>query len=160
MSAGVVLALLGGLAALWLRPADTHRFALFQERMVGQAIREYVMEWETSDMSRLRRSIAARGGPSDYDVPKGLERLKLSGGGVLRWQGKPVSMACFDRGGGRMLFLFVMRRSALKDPPPSQTPRLALVHECSAAAWTRGDNIYVLAGADEKDLAAFAKKYL
>lgn len=159
LAAAAILVVLSGLAAFWLRPAaEANQFARYQERMVGQAIREYVMEWETSDLAKLLDLTASRGGPSDYEVPKGLKGLKLTGGGVLQWQTHPVSMACFDRGGGRMLFLFVMNRKAVKDPP-SPSPRLALVHDWMTASWTRGDNAYILTGSGEKDPEAFLKKY-
>jgi len=55
-----------------------------------------------------------------------------------------------------MLFLFVMKRSAVKDPPP-KTPQLAKVRQMLVASWTLGDNTYVLAGPEEAD---FLKKYL
>ncbi len=147
-------------AFFWPRAsAPSDRFANYKERMVSEVQRQYAMDWETSDMNQLRESIAARGGQADYTVPRGLRDLKLTGGGVLKWQSNPVSMVCFNRGGGQMLFLFVMKRDAVKDPP-AQTPQLSVVHEYKTASWTEGDNAYVLAGNDEKDLQAFARTYL
>jgi hypothetical protein len=160
LAAAAIAVVLAGLGVFWLRPAaQTNQFARFQERMVGQAIRQYEMDWETGDLAQLRSQTASRGGPSDYEVPPGLKALKLTGGGVLRWQSHPVSMACFDRGGGRMLFLFVMKRTALKDPP-APSPRLARVHDWMTASWSRGDNAYLLTGSGERDPEAFLKKYL
>jgi len=159
-AAAMVVVMVVGLVAL-RNPRDRFdRFANFKERIVGEVQRQYVMDWETTDMSRLRKSIASRGGQSDYDIPKGLQKLKLTGGGVLKWQSHPVSMVCFDRGGGRMMFLFVMKRDAVKDPPPAQNPQLSIVHNYLTASWTRGDNSYVLAGQGEQDLQTFAKRYL
>jgi hypothetical protein len=100
--------------------------------------------------------MASRGAPADYDLTRGLGRLQLTGGGRLTWRSHPVAMVCFDRGDKQMLFLFVMKRSAVKDPPP-ETPQLAKVRVLLTASWTRGDNTYVLAGPEEAD---FAKKYL
>ena len=65
-------------------------------------------------------------------------------------------MVCFDRGDKQMLFLFVMRRTALKDPPPEK-PQLAKLHQMLTASWTQGDNTYILAGPEE---TGFDKKYL
>ncbi len=160
-TAALVLLLLG-LIVLFQRPraAVSTQFADFKEMMVSEVRRNYVMEWKTSDMGALRQSIATRGGQADYRVPRGLEDLKLTGGGVLKWQTKPVSMVCFDRGGGQMLFLFVLKSDAVKDPPPSHTPQLLVVHEWLTASWTQGENAYVLAGKDKGDLANFARKYL
>ena len=84
------------------------------------------MDLVTNDMRQIRQFMAQRGAPADYHVPRGLERLQLTGGGRLTWRNNPVSMVCFDRGDKQMLFLFVMKRSAVKDPPP-KTPRVAEV---------------------------------
>ena len=124
--------------------------------MVSEAQREYRMDLVTNDMQQVRQFMASRGAPADYHVTRGLERLQLTGGGRLTWRSNPVAMVCFDRGDKQMLFLFVMKRSAVKDPPP-ETPQLTKVRQMLAASWTRGDNTYVLAGPEEAD---FAKKYL
>ena len=55
-----------------------------------------------------------------------------------------------------MLFLFVLNRSAIKDPPPA-APRLAKVNALLTASWTQGDKAYVLAGPEEVN---FLQKYL
>jgi hypothetical protein len=78
------------------------------------------------------------------------------GGGLLRWRSNPVAMVCFDRGDRQMLFLFVMDRSAIPDPPPT-TPKIAQVNKLLTASWTQGDRTYVLAGPED---AEFVRKYL
>ena len=156
LTATAVVLLLLGLAALRLRPRVPDRFANYESRMVSEAQREYGMDLETNDMRQLRQFMARHGAPADYFVPRGLERLQLTGGGRLIWRSNPVAMICFDRGDKQMLFLFVMKRSAVKDPPPD-TPRLSKVSRMLTATWTRGDNTYILAGPAEAD---FAKKYL
>ncbi len=160
-AAAAVILLCVGLGILWTKPADTTRLVNFQERIISQVQRQYVMEWKTSDMGALRQSIQSRGGRADYQVPRGVLNLKLTGGGVLNWHTNPVSMVCFDRGGGQMLFLFVVKKDTVKDPPPElRDPRLAVVHEWLTASWTEGDNTYVLAGQDHDNLQTFARKYL
>jgi hypothetical protein len=64
-------------------------------------------------------------------------------------------MVCFDRGNQKMVFMFVMKKSALKDPPP-QSPTQAKVGGFVTASWTRGDKMYLLASPDEPDF----RKYL
>ncbi len=155
-AAAVAVVLLLALAGLWFTPRPTAQFANFQARMVSGALREYRMDIKTNVMSVVRQDLAARGAPTDYVVPKGLERLQLTGGGRLTWRDNPVAMVCFDRGDKQMLFLFVLNRSAFKDPPPA-TPRLAKVNEYLTASWTEGDKTYLLAGPEEAD---FARKYL
>lgn len=156
LAAAAALVLLLGIAGLWLKPRSSSRFANFQARMVGTALREYRMDLVTNDMSQVRRFLAERGAPADYALSRGLERLQLTGAGLLRWRNNPVSMVCFNRGHDQMLFLFVMNRSALKDPPPG-SPQLTKVNELMTASWTSGDKTYLLAGPAEDD---FARKYL
>ncbi len=155
-AAAVGAVLLLALAGLWFTPRPTAQFANFQARMVSGALRDYQMDIKTNIMQLVRQDLAARGAPADYVVPKGLERLKLTGGGRLTWRNNPVAMVCFDRGDKQMLFLFVLNRCAVKDPPPA-TPRLAKVNEYLTASWTAGDKTYLLAGPEE---ANFARKYL
>jgi uncharacterized membrane protein YbaN (DUF454 family) len=156
LTAAAAVVLLLGLAGVWWKPRPTDRFANYESRMVGEAQREYRMDVVTNDMRQIRQFMATRGAPADYDVTPGLKRLQLTGGGRLTWRNNPVAMVCFDRGDKQMLFLFVMKRSAVKDPPP-ETPRLAKVNQMLTARWTHGDNTYVLAGPEEAD---FVKKYL
>jgi uncharacterized membrane protein YbaN (DUF454 family) len=158
LAAAAIFVLLLGLVAVLLRPSLPDRFANYRENMVSAAVRVYGMDLETNDKNQLRQFIAQKGAPADYELTQGLERLQLRGGGLLRWRGNPVSMVCFDRGGNNMLFLFVVKRSALKDPPPLATSEaeLAKVDGLMTASWTRGDDAYVLAGAEEP---RFAEKY-
>ena len=156
LTTAATMLLLLGLFGVWLQPRLPDRFANYQARMVSQALREYRMDLVTADMRRLRQFMASRGAPADYRLTPGLDRLQLTGGGLLTWRSNPVAMVCFDRGDKQMLFLFVMKRLAVKDAPP-ETPQLARVHQMVTASWTRGDNTYVLAGPEETD---FARKYL
>jgi hypothetical protein len=156
LTAAAAVLLVLGLISAWLKPRVPDRFANFQSRMVGAAQLAYRMDLETNDMQQVRQLMASRGAPADYDVPPALEHLQLTGGGGLTWRSNPVAMVCFDRGDKQMLFLFVMKRSAVKDPPP-KTPQLVKVRQMLAASWTHGDNTYVLAGPEEAD---FLKKYL
>ena len=154
VAAAVVVLL--GIAALWLQPARPDRFANFRTRMVSTALREYRMDIVTNDMRQVRQFMAERGAPGDYALTPGLEKLQLTGGGYLQWRSNPVAMVCFDRGDNQMLFLFVMRRSALKDPPAA-TPQPSKVTELQTVSWTRGEYTYVLAGPEDPE---FPRRYL
>lgn len=154
-AAAVVLAVIG-LAIFWTRPANPDRFANYMARMVRTALREYRMDLVTNDMRQVRQFMATNGAPADYSVPKGLAELQLTGGGLLRWRSNPVAMVCFNRGDNQMLYLFVMQRAALKDPPPP-TPQLSKVSKLVTLSWSQADKIYILAGPEESE---FARKYL
>jgi hypothetical protein len=144
-----------GLVALWNKPRTPDQFADFQTRMIRAVLREYAMDLKTNDMQQVREFLASRGAPADYVVSPGLEQLKLTGGGALRWRSNPVSMVCFDRGGNQMLYLFVMSSAAVKDPPPP-TPRVAEIKQVQVATWTREGKSYLLAGPKDSAL----QKYL
>ncbi len=156
LAAVAAVVLFIGLAGLWLKPRTPDRFADYQARMVRSALREYRMDVVTNDMQQVRQFLAARGAPADYVVPRGLKQLQLTGGGLLRWRSQPVTMVCFDRGDKQMLFLFVMARSAVKDPPP-ETPQVVKVNKLLTAQWSQADKTYLLAGPEEAD---FVRKYL
>ena len=157
-AAAIIVAFLG-LALFWLRPSVPNRFVHFRETMVSAAVRMYGMDFETKDPEQLRQFFAGKGSPADYDLTAGLAKLQLKGGGLLRWRGNPVSMVCFDRGTGDTLFLFVLKRAAIKDALPLNPSEADLeqVDGLLTASWTRGDETYVLAGPNEPD---FARKYL
>lgn len=157
MAASIVLLIGLGLGALlWNKSRVPDRFADYQSRMVRSALREYQMDLVTNDLQEVRQWMASRGAPADFSLPKGLAQLQLSGGGVLRWRNHPVSMICFNRGDNEMLFLFVMNRSAIEDPP-SEKAELEKISKLAAASWTDGDKTYLLAGPEE---ANFLQKYL
>ncbi len=156
LSAAVVVLLVLGLVGFWLSPRAPNQFANYRARVVGEALREYRMDLVTNDMRQVRQFMAQRGAPADYHLTRGLERLQLTGAGLLTWRTNPVAMVCFERSDKQMVFLFVMKRTAVKDPPPA-TPQLSKVHQMLAASWSHGDNTYVLAGPEEAD---FVRKYL
>ncbi len=156
LTAAAAVLLLLGLAGAWLKPRVPDRFANYRSRVLGEALRQYRMDIVTNDMQQVRQFLASRGAPADYDLTRGLEQLQLTGGGRLTWRSNPVTMVCFDRGDKQMLLLFVMKRSAVKDPPP-KSPQIAKVHQMVTVSWAQGDNTYVLAGPEEPD---FVKKYL
>jgi len=154
LAAAAAIVLFLGLAGLWLKPRTPDSFADYQARIVRGALREYQMDVVTNDLRQVRRFLASKSAPANYVLPKGLEKLELTGGGLLRWRSQPVSMTCFNRGDDQMLFLFVMDRAAVKDPPPT-IPQLTRVNKMQVASWTRGDKTYLLAGPEGSDLKTY-----
>lgn len=155
LAAAAAVVMLLTLAALFTRERAPNRFADFRSRMVRAVLREYRMDIVTNNMAEVRRFLESRGAPADYAVTPGLGRLSLTGGGLLKWRGHPVSMVCFDRGDKEMLFLFVMNQSGVKDSPPA-APQAEKVNKLFTVSWTRDGRTYVLAGPEEAD---FANKY-
>ena len=114
LAAAAAVVLLLGLAALWFRPAREDSFTTFRERTVRGVQRVYpAMDIVTNDMVPVRKFLASRSAPADYVLPAGLSRLPVTGAGVLRWQGRLVSMVCLDSIDRGTLFLFVLDESGV-----------------------------------------------
>lgn len=156
-SVALVVGICYGFARLMSNPNASDGFDNYKLRMVRSAIREYRMDIKTDDLGKVRDLMQAKGAPADFSVPAGLSRLKLTGGGVLRWRNHPVAMVCYNRGDNQMLFLFVMNRDSAKDAPQTPVPEVGNVSKLLAASWSEGDKTYLLAGPEEAD---FVRKYL
>jgi hypothetical protein len=154
LAAAALIAILIGIGSFWLRPAQTERFSLYRARMVRTILHEYHMDVRTNDLRSLRQYLALKGAPADFDVPKALEPLKLTGGGQVAWGKQPASMVCFDRGDKQLLVLFVINSGALKGEP--RQPIMARIDTVQTVSWTRGAHTYVLGGPDDPE---FAQKY-
>jgi hypothetical protein len=154
LTAAALIAILIGIGAFWLRPGQTERFTLYRARMVRTILHEYHMDVQTNDLRKLRQYLELKGAPADFDVPKALEQLKLTGGGHIAWGKKPASMVCFDRGDKQMLVLFVINSGAIKGEP--QRPKTARIDTVQTLSWTHGAHTYVLGGPDDPE---FAQKY-
>lgn len=146
-------------ALVWTSRDAGPRFAQFQSRMVSTVLRQYRMDVASEDMAAVRDHMVKNGAPADYLLTRGLEGVPLAGGGFLRWQNQPVSMLCFYRKqtpqDTEMIYLFVLRASGLKDPPPP-TPRVGQMSGMTTVTWTAGENVYLLTGPEEP---GFAEKY-
>jgi len=128
----------------------------FQSRMIYSAVVEYHMDVVTNEANSLRSYLARRGAPADYQLPAGMARLNLLGGGVVKWHGRRASMVCLQRLDQQAtLFLFVLDKSALADPPPA-APVEGTLDEMTTLTWSSQDKAYFLAGQPESD---FLKKY-
>jgi hypothetical protein len=146
LAAAAAILILAALAPMLLSRERLDKFDDYRNRMVGSALRHYGMEIVTNNLEEVRQFMAQSGAPADYQVPKPLTKLTVTGGGRLKWRSNPVSMVCFDRGGGQMLFLFVMNQAAVKDAPSRPAPEMKQVSKLATASWTQGDKTYILAG--------------
>jgi hypothetical protein len=143
--AAAVLILLGLSGMWWPESTEGTQLADFRGRMVRTALRAYAMDIHTTDMEEVRRHLRSGNAPADYRLPSGLESLSVAGGGLLRWRNEPVSMVCFDRGGGELLFLFIIDRGSVRNEPGSH-PEFAQVNRLMTASWSVDDRVYLLAG--------------
>jgi hypothetical protein len=152
-AAAVVLAVVAGYL---LRQPEPQNFAAFRTTMARLVSGEYKMMLETKDQSAIRQFLAKHHSPADYQLTKEMEKLPAEGCALVNWHRQSVSLVCLDRGADHDLFLFIIDRAALPDPPPGQTPRFIRVGDMTTASWSLGDRAYVLATrGSEDDLRKF-----
>ncbi len=131
-------------------------FAVFRDRMVRAAIREYRMDLETSDLAVIRGHLGSQSAPADFELTPALAAATPVGGGVLSWQGKPVAMVCLRTPETGMLYLFVSE-ATFADAPLQ--PQLGHLSRLATAAWAADRRVFVLAAATtEESLRRFLPK--
>ena len=130
-----------GLLFWIIGPREDRTFAGFRSRMVSFALREYRMDIHTRDLAEVQSFLRKNGAPSAFELPTALAQTPIKGGATLFWQGKPVSMVCFDRL-NTTLYMFVV------DSPsgPIQTAQVESFKNIGTATWTSGNKTFLLAG--------------
>jgi hypothetical protein len=136
------------------QPAENNTFANFSTRMAGLILRQYpAMDLKTNSLEAIQGFLAAKG-EGNYALPSKLNQTSGTGCAIFPWHGKKVSMICMNSGknGAPMtpdLFLFVVDRSAIEDPPPGASAQKAAIDRLATASWSAGDKIYLLAASGE-----------
>jgi hypothetical protein len=161
LAASCAVILLVGIS-VWFAFQATQRpdvsFDGYRARMVKTALRVYGMNLETNDAAQVRAFLAQQEAPADYELPAALGQTETVGCGVLRWQGKPVSMICFRTGqplppGNKTdLMLFVINRADLQGNVPHEAAEIVGVSQLSTATWQVGGKVYLLAAFDAAEL--------
>jgi hypothetical protein len=145
------IALVVILAPFWIpHHSKNDALAIYQNQMVGIALRGYGMDLLTNNPAEIRSYLAKNQAPSDYGLPAALEKVAVAGCAIEGWQNAKVSMICFRTGkplppGQESdLWLFVSDRASLKDLTIGESPHFARVNRLIIATWTKGDKIYLL----------------
>lgn len=158
--------LVGAAAIFWFsqqEPMPDNTLASFQRDMVSHALRGYGMDLTTNDPASVRAFLTQKYAPADFALPAPMKKAALAGCAVEAWQGAKVSLICFQTGKplpsgtASDLWLFVVDRAAVKNPPGTSTPQFVKVSRLITATWTSGDKLYLLGVAgDEQEI----QKYL
>jgi hypothetical protein len=157
LAMAAVFVLLMCLTAFWLKPREENLLAGFQMRMTKFALTRYSMDLATSDMRQIRTYLKEQGGHGDFASSPELDRLPGAGCALLKWRNKPVSMVCYRLDANQMMWLFVIDRDALINPPAEFPPAFQPVGKLITATWTRQGKTYLLAGIGGR---AMIEKYL
>ncbi len=140
----------------WSLPSGP-QFPTYRNRMARVALREYRMDIQTNDLAAIQGFLARNQAPADYTLTPSMRALPGLGCGIVRWQNQPVSMVCFDRGQGQILWLFVAEDAAVAGAPRSRQPVFDSVGRLATAAWSDGRHLYLLAALGNRQLL---EKYL
>jgi len=138
---------------------DPYVFTNYRDRM-ARTLQKGVpyMNVNSTNEADVLRYCQIHGSPTNFVLPAKLQELPVEGGSALTWNNQAVSMLCLNAGvaGARNdVWVFVMDRSALPDPPPVK-PAYLLVGNLMTASWSAGGKVYLLAGAGtEKDVEKF-----
>jgi hypothetical protein len=133
------------------RAADDQSFEVYRSRMVRHVLSAYSMDVVTNDLAQIRTHLAQRGAPEDWKLSAGLSSAMATGGGVLDWHGRPVSMICFRTGQplaeGKVsdMYLLVVDGKDLRDPVEEGSTKIESIHEVTTATWISEGKVYVLA---------------
>lgn len=147
--------------AVVLPPNNT--LASYQNNMMGWALAGYRMNLLTGDPAQIQTFLAKNQAPADYVLPSGLQKTPLSGCAVENWFNAKTSMICFLTGKPLAqnqqsdLWLFVINRSAMIDPPANTAPQIATLDGLMTATWTQDGKVYLLGVAGDESTI---KKYL
>jgi uncharacterized membrane protein YbaN (DUF454 family) len=151
LAAAVVVMALVALASFWFQPRrNDDTFAIYRSRMVGVALRGYLMDLATNNPAQIQEYLARNQSPADYVLPAPLAKTVVTGCAIESWQGAKVSMICFHTGKplppGQQsdLWLFVIDRTTVKDAPPAGSRQFVRVNKLMTMTWTQGDKLYVL----------------
>lgn len=146
----------------WPAPPEPHDFAAFRSHMISEASRGYSMDKYSTDLQQIHQYLEQTNAIADYVLPANLQKnAKVAGCVAETWQGKRVSMICFQTRPMNPteadLWLIVTAESTAPDTPKSATPIFQTVNGIITANWTVGGRTYVLGlnGGDEKTLSKF-----
>ncbi len=118
-------------------------FASFREEMTEiLGSKQFQLDHLTPSASEAQAWLADQ--RVDFVLPAGLDGKPTMGCRVIEWHGHKVSLVCFGLDGGETAHLFTIDRSSLPNPPPEQA-QFAVVDRWTAAGWTSGNKVYLLA---------------
>ncbi len=95
-----------------------------------------------NDLEVLQSWLASRHAPLPAKIPAGLAQLAALGCRTVDFQGKNISVICFER--EREYHLFIARREDFPGIPDNPQPLYATQRDWGSATWTDRDHRYVL----------------
>jgi anti-sigma factor RsiW len=141
-AAVLVLAVAAGLVAKATPgPFPKFRSALIEKAWDGESH----LDFESSDVIRVKQWLARQFAPADFTLPEGLRDARLVGCRVVEADGCRVPMLCLADG-AKHLHLFVVEGMQFAELPPQSAPDFQKCGAWKTASWQHGDKTYVLTG--------------
>ncbi|MCI0537210.1 MAG: hypothetical protein L0Z50_18485 [Verrucomicrobiales bacterium] len=135
-------------AVFWFAQRPTARLADLRQFAVQASLQEAEhVTLRQSDLAQIRQWLSENQGAPDFVLPAGLLGRSPMGCRVLQWQGRNVSLICFQIDGDKHVDLFVIKQTAWADAKRDSKPHLARVNDYATASWSIGNKTCVLAGA-------------
>jgi hypothetical protein len=157
LAAAAAIVLVVGLAWFWMRPVQSNGFEAYRDQIVRGVQRLYDMDMLTNNLTEIRAYLAQNAAPSDYVLSKPMEKLPGIGCDIIKWRSNKVSLVCLDSGNRNILYLFVIDRSAVSDPPPASPPQYAQIRKLVSASWSHEGRVYILAASGKEE---FLRQFL
>ncbi|MEW6306450.1 MAG: hypothetical protein AB1705_23535 [Verrucomicrobiota bacterium] len=108
----------------------------------------------SNNPQELRQWLAKSKGHADFVLPAGLSRQPPQGCRVLDWNGKRVTLMCFNPGTGQFdkkVHLLIINRADAPDGPPPGIPVFLQYPNVATASWTKDDKTYILVCDGQRD---------
>lgn len=141
LAASILLLLsLAPLAMQLARPANSATLPEFAMNFAGRGF--IGLQEKGGDIEKLKAWLANRNAPLPAKIPAQLAQLRGLGCRTVGFQGKDISIVCFE--GDREYHLFVARREDFPQLPATLAPRFATKQSWASAAWSDDRHHYVL----------------
>lgn len=135
---------------LFLQRQSEDTLAIYQNQMIGVALRGYAMDLMTNDPTAVRAYLAQNHAPAKFVLPGTLKRATLVGCAVEGWQGGKVSMICFRTaksvaaGDPVDLWLFVADRDTVRSTSSKTIPQFSKINRLATATWSQDGEVYLI----------------
>jgi hypothetical protein len=122
------------------------RFSEFREELVARAWNgDSHLDFESSDVVRIRQWLAKQQATPDLSLPNGLQNARVHGCRMVEVDNHRVPMLCLSEG-SRHLHLFVVDGAMFAGPPPAEAPDFQKCGAWKTASWQQGERTFVLTG--------------
>jgi hypothetical protein len=157
MAAAAAIIVLGVVSVWVSRQTARNGLEAYRAEMVRYVSSSYSSAFiKATSFDELRQVLARKNWPSDFIVPDRLRSVTVIGGSAVEWNGHKVALACMKEG-RHGLWLFIIEKSALRDAPETESPRIKEVESEPTAVWSQNGNAYLFTVQGDD---AFLRKYL